>query len=119
MKNYKCINCGYTSRLFNDMMRHLTRITQCVKNLEGYNYTDEEILRFSLLHYDIKNIDKIKIKDKNNKNNKIKITKKKYLELFNEIEKNKIKCCPLCNKEFQKKCDLKKHIIIDFITIDL
>ena len=38
----------------------------------------------------------------------IKISKEKYFNLFNQIEKNKLRICPLCNLKYEKKCELKK-----------
>jgi hypothetical protein len=42
------------------------------------------------------------------------ITKNKIelINLIDEIEKNKSKKCTLCNDEFNKICELKKHVII-------
>lgn len=109
--HYKCLYCTYECKLFNDMTRHLTKIKPCAKTLDGYNYTDEEVLKLSLLQHNI---------DKNilNKNNKYTVTKDKYFEIFNEIEKKKLRKCSLCNKSFTKKCELKKHVIIECVNID-
>jgi hypothetical protein len=112
ISNYKCLYCTYDSKLFNDMTRHLTKVKLCKKNLECYNYTDEEVLKLSLLHHNT---------DKNilNKNNKYTVNKDQYFKLFNEIEKNRLRKCPLCYKLFETKCELKKHVIIECVNIDI
>ena len=117
MTSYKCINCSYNCKLFNDMVKHLSRVTMCPKSLEGYKYTDEEIIKISLLpHKKDKKIDNLGLLKK--KTNMIKISKEKYFNVFNQIEKNKLRICPLCNSKYDKKCELKKHIILECATID-
>ena len=115
MTTYKCINCSYKCKLFNDMVRHQNRNISCFKNLEGYNYTEEQILRLSLIPYykDNQNIDIEIIKNIN----KYVITKNKLFELLSNIEKNKLRHCELCYKKFTKKYDLKKHIILECVNI--
>lgn len=118
MTSYKCINCSYNCKLFNDMVKHLSRVTMCPKSLEGYKYTDEEIIKISLLpHKKDKKIDNLSLLKK--KTNMIKISKEKYFNVFNQIEKNKLRVCPLCNSKYEKKCELKKHIILECASIDL
>ena len=51
MSTYKCLKCSYKCKLFNDMTRHLTKNTSCSKSLEGYNYTEEELIKLSLLQF--------------------------------------------------------------------
>jgi hypothetical protein len=114
---YTCKICSYKSKYFIDMIRHLNRQKLCHKNLNGYKYTDEEILKLSLLPYEQHK----QIYDKNKFKSiigKTKITKNKYFEIFNNIEKNKLKICPICDKCFDKKIELKKHIIIECVVID-
>ena len=77
MTSYKCINCSYNCKLFNDMVKHLSRVTMCPKSLDGYKYTDEEIIKISLLPYKkdkkIDNLSLLKKKNKYDKNFKRKI----------------------------------------------
>ena len=115
MTTYKCVKCSYKCKLFNDMVRHQNRNISCFKSLEGYNYTEEQILRLSLIPYynDNQNIDTEIIKNIN----KFIITKNKLFELLSNIEKNKLRHCELCNKKFTKKYDLKKHIILECVNI--
>jgi len=116
---YKCLNCNYNCKTFNDMIKHLNRKTVCNKFLESYNYTNEEIIKLSLIPY-INNtnyIDINKIRDifKNIRN---KISKKNFFEQFIIIEKNKLRSCPLCNKNYKLKHELKKHLILECVSIE-
>jgi hypothetical protein len=97
------------------MVRHQNRSISCFKSLEGYNYTEEQILRLSLIPYykDNQNIDIELIKNIN----KFIITKNKLFELLSNIEKNKLRHCELCNEKFTKKYDLKKHILLECVNI--
>jgi len=57
--HYKCIRCGYNTRLRSDMKRHLERKIKCCKLIDSYNYTDEEIyeksLTMNLINHNIEN----------------------------------------------------------------
>lgn len=116
MTSYKCLKCSYKCKLFNDMTRHLNKNNSCPKILDGYNYSEEELLKLSLMPYrnNEQNID-IKILKKKFK---LKVSKNKLFEALNEIEKKRLRDCPLCNLSFEKKCDLKKHIILECVNID-
>lgn len=114
--NYKCKRCLYSTKYFSDIKRHLTKKKLCSKNLESYNYTDEELLKLSMIpYYDDKqyiDIDLIK-----NRNQHI-LTKEELINLFNSIDKKKVKICQYCNKEHGKIQELKNHIILECISID-
>lgn len=113
--NYKCKRCLYSSKYFSDIKRHLTKKKLCSKNLDAYNYTDEELLKLSMIpYYDHKqNIDMDLIK---NKNEHI-LTKEALINLLNSIDKKKIKICEYCNKEHGKIQELKNHIILECVSI--
>jgi hypothetical protein len=116
MASYKCLKCSYKCKLFNDMTRHLTKNTTCPKCLDGYNYTDEELLKLSLIPYynEKQDVDINLLKNKN----KNTISKNKLFEIINDIEKKKLRQCPLCSKSFNKKYNLKYHIILECTNID-
>jgi hypothetical protein len=116
---YKCFNCNYQCKTFNDMIKHLNRQTFCKKSLLSYNYTDEELIKLSLIPYinNIQNINIHLIREKL-KNIKNKISKKEYFEQFNIIEKNKLRNCTICNKKFNRKYELKFHLILECVNID-
>ena len=72
--NYICKNCCYKTKFFSDIVRHINRINKCnKKNLNSYNYNEEEIIKLSLIPY-INDKQVIDIKPIKNKTT---ITKKK------------------------------------------
>lgn len=113
--NYICKNCNYKTKYFADISRHMNRVKKCNKNLDGYNYNEEEIIKLSLIPY-INNKQNIDIELNNTKTF---INKKKLFELIALIEKKKLKACPICNKIYDKIIDLRNHLILDCISIDL
>ena len=61
----------------------MNRINRCKKDLQGYNFTEEEIIKLSLIPH-INNKQNIDIKKDQNKNI---VNKKKLFELLSLIEK--------------------------------
>lgn len=114
--NYKCMRCSFDTKYFNDIKRHLNRKKICSKNLESFDYNDEELIKLTLIPY-YNNKQDIDINEIKNKNNNI-LSKQKLLELLSDIDKNKIKKCIFCKKQFDKIQELKNHIIIYCISID-
>ena len=113
--NYKCKRCLYTTKYFSDIKRHLTKKKICCRNLNSYDYSDEELLKLSLIPYyndkqDI-NINTIKNINKNFLN------KYEIMDLLSGIDKKKVKICVYCNKTFDKIQDLKTHIILECVSI--
>lgn len=126
MAFYECARCNYKVRRNSDMIRHLNRKTKCVKKLESYKLSDEEIISLSMiLHKDNnESISKIKLNtDGNNLNNEIKIeneneNENKYIKIKDESKKNidkiieitnKNNICEYCNKTFSRYDNLKRH----------
>jgi len=93
----------------------MNRINRCKKSLQGYNFTEEEIIKLSLIPH-INNNQNIDIKTNNNKTI---VNKKRLFELLLLVEKNKLKQCPLCNETFDKIIDLRNHLILNCISLDL
>jgi hypothetical protein len=114
--NYICKNCCYKTKFFSDIVRHINRINKCnKKNLNSYNYNEEEIIKLSLIPY----INDKQIIDIKLVKNKTIITKRKLFEFISLIEKNKLKVCPICNEKFNKILDVKNHLILNCISIDI
>ena len=124
MAFYECARCNYKVRRNSDMIRHLNRKTKCIKKLESYKLSDEEIINLSMiLHKDNnENIYKIKLNiDNNNLNNEIKIENEienKNVKIKDESKKNidkiieitnKNNICEYCNKTFSRYDNLKRH----------
>ena len=59
--NYICKKCSYKTKYFADITRHINRVKKCNKNLDAYNYNEEDIIKLSLIPY-IDNIQTIDIK---------------------------------------------------------
>ena len=83
----------------------------------SYNHTDQELIKLSLIPY-ADNTQNINIIKENIQRINNKITKKKYFEQFNIIEKNKLRNCPICNKNYETKTELKNHLILECVNID-
>ena len=113
--NYKCKRCLYSTKYFSDIKRHLMKKKICSRNLDAYYYSDEELLKLSLIPYynDKQDIDINIIKNKN----KNLLNKSEIIDLLSNIDKNKIKICKYCNKNFDKIQDLKIHVILYCISI--
>jgi len=76
------------------MKRHLNRKIKCPKNIEAYNYSDEELMNMSMiLHYDEICID-----------NDIQIIYNNNLE--KDLQKN---ICTYCSKIFSRPDNVKRH----------
>ena len=50
MTRYLCKKCRFSTDKFSDMQRHLNKKKSCKKNLEAFNYSDDQLLILSLLH---------------------------------------------------------------------
>lgn len=80
MSYYQCKRCKFTSKFKNDMRRHVSRKIKCGKDLDAYNYSDDELSKLSLI--------KIVIKEETNKKN---LT------------------CNYCNKLYSRLDSLNRH----------
>jgi len=81
MSYYECKRCNFRSNQKTGMIRHLTRKNKCIKNIQSYKYSDDELYNLSL----------ILIKE-------------------DELNKASLNKCALCDKNFSTKGNLKKHI---------
>jgi len=110
---YFCKRCDYSSHVYKDMTRHFLRQKKCKKNLESYNYSDDQILILSLLPH-INNINIVQdfeiehLKKSNLLCNNI----NELINIINDIDKNKLKTCKYCSIEFSKIVDLRKHVLL-------
>lgn len=83
MSYYECKRCKYTSKFKNDMRRHLNRVIKCGKEIDAYNYDDNELYNLSL--------------------NKI---------IIKEEDEKKILTCTFCNKTYSRLDSLNRHKLI-------
>ena len=105
--NYTCKKCLHKTNNYNDLKRHLTKKNQCIKNLDTFSYSDDQLIILSLLpncsEKDVEHLQKSNIIYKN---------KDRLFQEINYIDKNKLKICSYCKEQFNKICDLRKHILI-------
>jgi hypothetical protein len=112
---YICKRCNdKTTTHINDLKKHLIKKKKCPIDKNTFlKYSNDQILVLSLIPYenekqciDESEIEHLKKSDKISKN---------MNQLFDDlciIQKDKLKCCKYCNKEFPKISDLKKHVLI-------
>jgi len=113
--NYKCHRCcKYETCFFNDMKKHYSRKYLCCSSQSSILYSSDQILCLSLIPFN-ENIHKIDLSEVEHlkKSNIIDRNKKELFEELKNIEKNNIKICKYCNKDFYLITELKKHFIID------
>jgi hypothetical protein len=114
--NFICKRCHYETYAFKDLVRHCKKKNKCSKNLESYNYSDDQLLVMSLMPYhnnihSIKNTEIEHLRSSNILYNNL----NNYLNTINKLykSKNKDKKCEYCNESFCKLNELKKHMIIN------
>jgi hypothetical protein len=96
------------------MKKHYNRKYSCKKHQQHMFMSDDQLLCLSLMPY-YNNIHKIDLCDiEYLKDSKIiDQNKEELFEQLRNVEKNNIKSCIYCNKEYPLLMDLKKHIIIN------
>jgi len=115
MVNYKCHRCcQFETSLYFDIKKHFIRKYPCKRDQTSILYSDDQLLCLSLIPYydnihniemnEIEHLKKSKIIDKN---------KNELFEELKNIEKNNIKICKYCNKDFTLLSDLKRHFMIN------
>jgi len=105
----------FNTNKFDDIKRHLNKKNQCKKNINSFNYSDDQLLILSLLPQQNNDIE---IKEKLNYLKNSDIICKNKSKLFSDIsfiEKNKNKKCIYCDQEFNKISAFFKNIYLNFI----
>lgn len=116
MSYYECLRCGHLVKQKIEMKRHLERKNKCPRNIKSYNYTDEQIIIYSLLKNNQEKKDKLIEFNNQNKFNKPKdqeLTTQNTTSLIHKIEESKKNInefiCEKCNKVFSRKFNLNRH----------
>ena len=91
MSYYECKRCKFRSKFKNDIRRHLDRKIKCGKDLDAYNYSDQELYKLSLI--------RILIKEKEDKINLTCIHCKKVYSRLDSLNRHKL-ICKKVNNEF-------------------
>jgi len=101
----------YKTNNFLDVKRHIIKKKPCSKIVEAYNNSDDQLIILTLLS----NIECSKINkeiDHLKESSDIYKNKDRIFNILDNIDKNKLKKCTMCNEEFLKITDLRKHILI-------
>ena len=100
----------FSTEKYSNILKHSIKQKNCKKNIESYNYSDDQLLILSLLpnnnQYNEDNLKYLKDSDVIYKN------KDKLLSAIDYIDKHKIKHCLYCNEEFKRYMDLRNHVLI-------
>ena len=114
--SYLCKKCNYKTTRFTDLLRHMKKINKCMKKIDAYVYSDDQLIFLSLMPY-INNIHTVNEEDiEFCKNTDILYDNlKELLNLIHEVDKDKLKKCKFCDEECCKILDLRKHIIQCFL----
>ena len=108
--NYSCRRCMFKTEKYSNILKHSIKQKNCKKNIESYNYSEDQLLILTLLpnnnEYNDDILEHLKDSDVIYKN------KDKLLSAIDYIDKHKIKQCLYCNEEFKKYVDLRNHVLI-------
>ena len=85
MSYYECYKCKYKCKRISDMKRHLNRKIKCPKNINAYNYSEEELYKMSLVLQD------------------------EDINLENDSQTNEKNICTYCYKIFSRPDNVKRH----------
>ena len=113
-RNYSCKICDeYHTNHISEISRHFLRKKQCMKSIKSFDYSNDQLIILSLIpNKDIDNL-KTKINQINKNNNIISKNKLELLDNIKLIDKQKLKKCNLCNKDFSKISELKEHFLME------
>jgi hypothetical protein len=109
---YLCKKCMFKTNNFNDLKRHLNKKNKCKKNLESFNYSDDQLLVLTLLPHEENNEKNKEEVEYLKKSDLIFKNKDKLFDDIKIIDKTKAKKCIYCTEEFSKIHDLKKHLLV-------
>lgn len=93
------------------MKKHLGRKNECIRNIESYSYSNEEIYELSFKNKQEKDLIYVENKDETDFiDEKWVYNDINYNELINTYKKNNKKICCFCKKEFFRKYELLRHL---------
>lgn len=111
--NYSCKICDdYYTKNVSEIMRHLTRKKQCMRSINSFNYSNDQLIIMTIISNKDNNL-KTKMNEINKNNDLIYKNKIEILDNIKLIDKHKLKKCTLCNYEFSKISELKEHFLLE------
>ena len=111
MCQYKCYKCENISSIYvKDIIRHWNCKKKCEKTENSLLYSEDQIIILSLFPENFINNKDI---EKFEKSCVLYDNKDKVFDLIIGINVKKEKTCNLCNKKFNKKIDIKRHILFE------
>jgi hypothetical protein len=117
---YLCKKCNIRKEHYNDLKKHLYKKKQCSKNLDAFNYSEDQIIILTLLPYfDNKHIVNDQELEIFKSSTELFKNKDKLFNILETIDKTKTKKCLYCDKEFSKNIDLRKHILLSCFLKEL
>ena len=104
MPNFVCYRCNYDTTRKTSMYAHLNKQLKCSKKIESLKYTDNELIKYSLIPYcETNNYFK-------NHDYTVERTCDEFINEIKSIFNQKRRNCNHCNKVFQKYKDLEQHL---------
>ena len=108
---YQCYRCFYYCKNKKDMKKHLSRKNECVRNVESYSLSEEQIQELSFKNKQEKDLIYVDTKDETDlvDDNWI-YSETNFNQLVSSYKKNNKKICCFCKKEFFRKYELLRHL---------
>jgi len=104
MPNYVCYRCNYDTTRKTSMYTHLSKQIKCSKKIESLKYTDNELIKYSLIPYSEDN-DCFK-----HHLYKVEKTADEFINEIKSIFNQRRRVCNYCKCEFKKYKDLETHL---------
>lgn len=104
MPHFVCYRCNYDTSRKTSMYTHLNKQIKCSKKVESLKYTDNELIKYSLIPYS-ENNDCFKSHPY-----KIEKTSDEFINEIKSIFNQKLRVCNYCKTSFQKYKDLENHL---------
>lgn len=102
MPQFICFRCNYETNHKASMYMHLTKNIKCPPTVESLKYSEDEIVKYSLINSN----DKLNL----NFNFKTSKNRKEFIDELKNVYKEKLRICNFCQTQFHKFKDLENHL---------